>query len=345
MEPAHTIQELIQFQAMPLEVKIAMTKVRVRDWVNYFGVNGVYVSFSGGKDSTVLLHIVRELFPDVPAVFVDTGLEYPEIRQFVKTFSNVVWLKPAMNFRQVIERYGYPFISKEVAHKFHDMNSAHNHGRTSYVDAQLEGTYKSKRGHQNMIAITQWRFLKDANFRISHKCCDVMKKAPTGKYERETGRHPMTGQMAAESFLRTQVWLRNGCNAFEGKRPKSNPLSFWTEQDVLSYIKKYEVPIASVYGDIVPYTKNELEGQMDIADYGLTEDERPLKTTGCDRTGCMFCGFGCHLEPAGAGRFEKIRVNYPQIYDYIMRPTSEGGLNYKEIIDWLNAHGDLHIKY
>ena len=111
----HTMQELKQFQAMPLEVKVMMSKVRIRDWVNYYGRDGVYVSFSGGKDSTVLLHMVREEYPDIPAIFVDTGLEYPEIREFVKTFDNVTWLKPKMNFRQVIEKFGYPFFSKEIS--------------------------------------------------------------------------------------------------------------------------------------------------------------------------------------------------------------------------------------
>ena len=111
----HTMQELKQFQAMPLEVKIMMSKVRIRDWVQYYGRDGVYVSFSGGKDSTVLLHMVIEEYPDIPAIFVDTGLEYPEIREFVKTFDNVTWLKPKMNFRQVIEKYGYPFFSKETS--------------------------------------------------------------------------------------------------------------------------------------------------------------------------------------------------------------------------------------
>lgn len=111
----HTRQELQQWQGLPLSVKVAMTKERIRNWINYYGEEGVYISFSGGKDSTVLLHLVREDYPDIPAVFCDTGLEYPEIREFVKTFENVVWLKPKMNFRQVIERWGYPFISKEVA--------------------------------------------------------------------------------------------------------------------------------------------------------------------------------------------------------------------------------------
>lgn len=111
----HTIQELKMRQRLPLDIKVRMTQQRIREWINEFGVDGVYVSFSGGKDSTVLLHLVRELYPDVPAVFVDTGLEYPEIREFVKTFDNVEWLKPKMNFKQVIQKYGYPFISKEVS--------------------------------------------------------------------------------------------------------------------------------------------------------------------------------------------------------------------------------------
>ena len=111
----HTMQDLKMRQALPLDIKVSMTKQRIREWINEFGVEGVYVSFSGGKDSTVLLHLVRELYPDVPAVFIDTGLEYPEIRDFVKTFDNVEWLKPKMNFKQVITTIGYPFISKEVS--------------------------------------------------------------------------------------------------------------------------------------------------------------------------------------------------------------------------------------
>ena len=110
-----TIDDLRQLQALPLNLKVALTKQRIRQWVQEFGSSGVYVSFSGGKDSTVLLHLVRSLYPDVVAVFCDTGLEYPEIREFVKTFDNVVWLKPKMTFRKVIEKYGYPFISKEVS--------------------------------------------------------------------------------------------------------------------------------------------------------------------------------------------------------------------------------------
>ena len=113
----HTISDLHQMQSMPLSIKVRMTENRIRWWVDEYGEDGVYVSFSGGKDSTVLLDIVRKHYPGVMAVFVDTGLEYPEIRDFVKTFDNVQWLKPNKTFRQVIEEYGYPFISKEVSDK------------------------------------------------------------------------------------------------------------------------------------------------------------------------------------------------------------------------------------
>ena len=115
MQNKHEISELYEMQALPLSIKVQMTKRRIRDWVKVYGKDGVYVSFSGGKDSTVLLHIAREIFPDIKAVFVDTGLEFPEIRQFVGHFENVDWLKPKITFKQVIEKYGYPFISKEVS--------------------------------------------------------------------------------------------------------------------------------------------------------------------------------------------------------------------------------------
>lgn len=117
MSSKHTISDLHQMQSMPLSIKVRMTENRVRGWVEEYGTDGVYVSFSGGKDSTVLLDIARKLYPDVLAVYVDTGLEYPEIREFVKSFDNVEWLKPKKNFRQVITEYGYPFISKEVSDK------------------------------------------------------------------------------------------------------------------------------------------------------------------------------------------------------------------------------------
>ena len=108
-------KELAIMQSYPLDMKIALTRNRIYEWVNQFGEENVVVSFSGGKDSTVLLHLVRTYFPDVKAVFSNTGLEYPEIQRFVKSFDNVDIVTPKMRFDEVISTYGYPLISKEVA--------------------------------------------------------------------------------------------------------------------------------------------------------------------------------------------------------------------------------------
>lgn len=191
----------------------------------------------------------------------------------------------------------------------------------------------------------KYKFFLDAPFEISAKCCNVMKKSPVHTFGRETGRKPITAQMASESRLRTSQWLKNGCNGFEMKSPISNPMSFWTEQDVLLYIKENNLPICSVYGEIV-----EVEGKStkvkDTDMLELFDMERPLlETTGCNRTGCMFCGYGCHLEAPGNGRFLRMKETHPKQYDYIMRAADKGGLNYKEVIDWINEHGGFHIEY
>ena len=111
-----TFDELKLLQALPLELKIAKTKARIKEWVDVYGVDGVYISFSGGKDSTVLLHIARSMYPNIKAVFSDTGLELPSIRSFVKTHENVDWLKPKMTFGEIVKQYGYPLFGKEISH-------------------------------------------------------------------------------------------------------------------------------------------------------------------------------------------------------------------------------------
>ena len=130
------------------------------------------------------------------------------------------------------------------------------------------------------------------------------------------------------------------------------PMAFWFEQDVLQYIYQNKLPIAPVYGDVVVDYEGmgELDGQMRLddlsADFGIFDLERPTyKTTGCERTGCMFCGFGCHIEKPGEGRFERMKVTHPKQYEYIMKPWEDGGLGYKRVIDWINEHGNLHIRY
>ena len=113
----HTMTDLYQMQSLPLSAKTQMTARRITEWVDRFGEEGVYVSFSGGKDSTVLVDIVRNVckYKDIPLVFVDVPTQYPELKKFAQTFQNLIVLKPKISFSQVCEKYGFPLISKEVS--------------------------------------------------------------------------------------------------------------------------------------------------------------------------------------------------------------------------------------
>ena len=349
----HTLGDLKQLQSLPLSAKIAMTKQRIKGWYDYWD-GQVYVSFSGGKDSTVLLDIARQVYDDIEAVFVDTGLEYPEIRQFVKTFDNVTILRPKMRFDQVIEKYGYPIISKEVSECVYEGRKAlSNVGKYTYRLEKLNGTAKDKNGNKSIFNIEKYKPLLFTDFILSNKCCSVMKKAPVKSYAHMVCKKPITAQTAEESRLRTKQWLKNGCNGFEMKNPISNPMSFWTEQDVLQYIKENNLKIASVYGDIV-YKDN--PSQMRLEEFGCVGcGNEKLCTTGCDRTGCIFCGFGVHLEK-GESRFERLKKTHPRLYEYclyggeydengIWKPNNQG-LGMKHIFDELNkVYGDGFIKY
>lgn len=287
--------------------------MRIREWYEHWD-GEVYISFSGGKDSTVLLHIVRELYPEVEAVFIDTGLEYPELRNFVKTHDNVTWIKPEMNFRKVIEKYGYPIVSKEVSR---DISVARNKPDGKTADKFIrDSDYHRKYGDAWLLE--KWNFLKDSDIPISNQCCNIMKKKPFKKYDKESGKKPIIGTMASESRLRKKEWLANGCNAFNKKHPNSQPMSFWTEQDVLRYIKEFNIEYASVYGDIIE------------------DDKGRLRTTGCDRTGCVFCGFGCHLEKE-PNRFQRLKQTHPKLWEYCMKPTSDGGLGMKEVLEFIGV--------
>lgn len=237
----HEPWELKQMQSLSLESKILMTRQRIRAWYEYWD-RMVYVSFSGGKDSTVLKHIVDSMYDDVPALFVNTGLEYPEIQKFAMSQPNVVTVRPEMRFDEVINNYGYPLISKDVSQAVYDVRTQ---AKRQGIDVRETKLYNRSFNPESeyckkypSYCRARYDFLFDAPFDISYKCCDVMKKKPAKQYEKETGRKPIIGTMASESRLRYTKWLQNGCNAFESKRPKSQPMSFWTEQDVLHYIKK-----------------------------------------------------------------------------------------------------------
>lgn len=169
-----------------------------------------------------------------------------------------------------------------------------------------------------MFSMTKWKPLRDSDIPISHMCCDIMKKKPAKVYEKKTGNKPIVATMACESRLRKAAWQKSGCNAFDNKRPISQPMSFWAEQDILTYLSILNIPYASVYGDIVK------------------DKNGKLHTTKRDRTGCVFCGFGCHLEKE-PNRFQRLKRTHPKLWHYCMKPWSEGGLGMREVLEYIGV--------
>ena len=270
-------KQLKIYKSKTLEEKIEMSKERIKIWYEYYDGN-VFVAFSGGKDSRVLLHLIRSIYPEVKAMFLDTGLEWPEIRNFVKQFDNVDWIRPKMKFIDVIEKYGYPVVSKDVSQKLYEIRTTHSEkllNKRLYGDVNKNGKIPEK-----------WKFLIDAPFKISHNCCNILKKNPSKKYERENKLYPYIGTMTDDSMTRISSYLRTGCNAFELNRPRSTPIAFWNEQNIWGYIKKFNLSYSSIYN------------------------------TGLERTGCMFCMFGCHMEKGKNNRFEIMKQLHPKQYDF-----------------------------
>ena len=328
-----TREELKMLQALPLEVKVKKTKQRIQEWIDYYGLGNVYVSVSGGKDSQVLLHIAKQVDPNITGLFINTGLEFNSVRRKGEELADIV-IRPEMMFVDVLKTYGYPVISKQVSQCVEEarLGLKHGDGRYQYRIDAFNGTLLDKNGNKSSYQYQKYKPLLYAPFRISHKCCNIMKKRPAHKFSTQTGKKGIIGAMATESVLRSQRWVKYGCNAFEARYPSSHPLSFWTEQDILEYAERNELELAEVYGEIKHYN--------DV--YSLTGEKR---------TGCTFCLFGAHID----GRMARLREIDKNKYDFVMRggefdneglwiPNKEG-LGLKFVIDWMNDNLDILINY
>ena len=398
---AFTKDDLKLFQSECLDNKEQRSLAKIAEWYSYWN-KAVYVSFSGGKDSSVLADLCGFWCSLIKAtlylLYVDTGLEYPEIRKHVKLFADYLRkkynievvldiIRPKMRFDEVIKEYGYPIISKEVSD-----NIEYARKGSKWALYKLQGKNNDGTDSKRKASNKRYAPMVDMDIKISNKCCFVMKKTPTKQYEKDTGRKAIVATLAEESSLRELAWLKNGCNAFDSKRAISQPMSFWVEQDVLLYIKReqdeydreykrkidtmrdrrirggyrrrvrkwllseYEfstrLPLASVYGDIEYAESPE---QMRIDDYGIESGNEKLITTGCDRTGCIFCAFGCHLEKK-TSRFQRLKETHPRQYEYclgggeynedgIWQPNKQG-LGMRHVFEQLNEiYGEGFIKY
>jgi len=270
--------KLVQMQALPLDQKVRATARRIEEWLEHFP--DAAVSFSGGKDSTVLLAIARAVKSDIPATFSNTGLEYPEIVEFVNSTPNVTTVRPKLSFLEVVQKYGYPVVSKRMAQYIGEVQRTKSDNLRAL---RLTGTRKDGTLTPMSKISNKWQFLCDSGLPISDRCCKHLKKDPLDSI----GHAPIVGTMADDSNQRLEMFYRHSCNAFDLDRPRSAPLSFWKEEDIWLFLKTTKTPYSKIYD------------------------------LGYSRTGCMFCLFGVHMEKR-PNRFDLMSQTHPQIFKYCM---------------------------
>ncbi|MFX0132255.1 MAG: phosphoadenosine phosphosulfate reductase family protein [Candidatus Hodarchaeota archaeon] len=291
--------QLEQRLSLPLDIKIKLSQERIRSFYNSLNGN-VYVSIDG-KDSNVLLHLVRSIFPNVKAMHVLTGVGFKANTEQLKQLSNIEFMRPKKSFFQVIREGNLPFPTKQQSHFIHQCQT----GKSEKLKKRLMTGYMEDGTKTQFCISKKWRWLVNSRFKCSDKCCNILKKEPIKRFEKETGLKPFTGTMVEESNQRKFKYLKDGCNVFEGSYIHSTPIAFWTEQDVLEYTLRYNLNLSKAYGNII---RNE-DGNLEV--------------TGYKRTGCAGCPYGVHLEKY-PNRYQIMSVKDPELYDLYINKCEIG---------------------
>lgn len=270
------------------EDKVAWSEQLIVEWHTYWK-GEVYVAFSGGRDSTVLLHLVRSIYPDTTAVFSNTGLEYPEIVKFAKSFDNVTEIRPEKNFRSVLMEDGFPISSKKTADM---LGRLRNPTATNFNTRRLYLTgYSTRTGKYNKASriAKKWFPFIWSDLALTEACCGHLKKNPMKKFQKETGLKPIVGMRMGEGNNRDKTLKGRQCNITSGSNLSSIPLKFWSDNDIQTYIDLHKLELCSVYKDF------------------------NLK-----RTGCTFCAYGAEMEKGEDNRFVKLQKSHPKQYVYFI---------------------------
>lgn len=302
-----TVQELRERQAWSLNQKIDHSLGVIDQFASHFD-GKVFVSFSGGKDSCVMLNLVELLIPNVKCMFVMTGCESPSVCRFVRNMKaighNIDIIRPDKTLKQVFSDCGFPLVSKEVSH---DVQACRRNPTCK------SSQWKLNNSNSHCIP-DRWRYLLKEPYEVSDRCCFWLKKQPSHNYIKQTGLRPFIGMLADESFTRTSAYIsRGGCNTFNesGKKYATSwPLAIWTEQDVWTYINERKLELPDIYEH------------------------------GAIRTGCMCCGFGAHKadEPMKA-----LKELWPKWYNLIMN-YENNGIRYGDALDKAIEQGHHRAK-
>ena len=236
------------------------------------------ISYSGGIDSTVLLYLVRIIDKNRKGVFVNTTNEHLEILKFVKETSNIETIVPKITFIEVVEKYGFPLVSKNIARMLNDLK--HPTKKNAKSRKRWETGLNLKGNTAHFLLSEKWKFLINQPFDVTNKCCYFLKKKPFKIYEKGG---VIIGTLATESRDRKFSYLRTGCINIATN--KCIPLAIWTKKDIWDFIKQNNIPYCKIY------------------DMGESS------------TGCAYCAFGFGFDPT---RFERLKKREPKRYRIMM---------------------------
>ena len=216
----------------------------IKQTIQKYGEENFYLSFSGGKDSTVVHHLLDMAIPGnrIPRVFTNTGIEYNAIVEFVREREReddrFVMIQPSRNVKATLEDVGYPFKSKEHSQRVSEYQARHNM-------SQHIINYMNKGGRFGCPNILRYQFTEDFNIKISHRCCKEMKKKPTSKWAEENNKSILiTGMMKEEGGQRVNI---DCIHIKNGKATKFHPLAKVTKEWEEWFIKTYDIRLCKLY--------------------------------------------------------------------------------------------------
>lgn len=302
----HTKQQLIRLQSLPLAQKIPMILRRAENVIVVEHNYKVIQSHSGGKDSDVCLDLMKKIDPNIKCVHNNTGREYVSILEHVKKIPNMTIIQPSLTNREVIEKYGYPVLSKKISM---GLDRYRNTKSEVQKELRLNGGINPTSGKKQNRTIPKYaQFLIDAPFNCSEKCCVYTKEIPLKKYAKQHDLYTITGETAEESADRTANYLKHGCNISNKTNPRFTPIAILTEKDIWRYIEINDIEIADIYNH------------------------------GVKRTGCVDCTFGYwgNDKDTEGDRFKILKKLEPKRYERVMRDFEKGGLGLKAVIDFVD---------
>lgn len=348
-EKNEIIERNAYYNSMSYEDKIDVATARVLEWTETCADAGKNYAVSvGGLDSIVLLVFVRKILGGCDGISV-SALEDLSIQRIHKQLG-VKRIQPDMNFVQVLNTFGFPVLSKQLAGKIEHLQIPREEAdqrKLYYNHALMTGETgpwggfvysESMKLDDEILELFGGHYADDrpdlcckcAPFKVSDRCCEVMKEAPSRRYQQEHNIYPFLGLMQIEGGQRRFSLRKYGCNYVGKDTVRSCPFNYFSRQDLLTLVLDLKVPVPEIYGEIV------------------RDKDGKLRTTKAQRTGCNMCGFGIHLE-SRPHRFDRLRERNEKYWHFLMYECvhdETGTYGWGRVLDylgieWENKPGQL----